>query len=318
METILIQCPHCHEKMQAPKDRDEIICMFCGKTISMKELLEGKQEQDGKILDTAKCFENLNFVLYGAEKIFNDYRNRVRSFKKDSYAELFESYKEENYAFFTALKICLTNLAQENAEGVYHQIAKALIDQNQAELDTIAKKNDKFAVQMDKNMFMAIYVLPAIKEIHMDMADDLAEQICTEWSSAFKDSKILASDFDSISAGFHRKLCYVTTAVCQNMHKGLECEELRLIKGFRDQYLAGTSEGRDMIDAYYDIAPTIVKRIDKSEHSDDVYAFLWNNYIKPCVDNIKAGDNENCKTVYCDMVNNLKKEYMENPEQRDR
>lgn len=311
METILIQCPHCKEKMQAPKDRDEIICMFCGKTISVRELLDGKQEENGTLLDTAKCFENLNFVLYGTERIFNDYVNRVKSFKKDTYPDLFESYKEENYAYFTALKICLLNLAESNREGVYHQIARAFTAHNQAELDSIPKKSDKSGMQMDKNMFMAIYTLPAIKEIKLPKADELCEVICREWAAAFKDSRIIASDYDTIVNGFRRKLCYVTTAVCRSLQKENDCEELNLIKNFRDTYLSSTRDGRELIETYYDIAPTLVKRIDKSRDANTVYAFLWDRYISPCVAYIRAGQNENCKEVYCDMVNSLRAKYME-------
>lgn len=104
MDTIWIQCPHCGEKMQAPKDREAVICMFCGKNIPLAEIIKDMQEEDGRLLDTAKCFENLNFVLSGVDGIFRDYQKRVHDFKKDSYTDLFESYKEENYAYFTALK----------------------------------------------------------------------------------------------------------------------------------------------------------------------------------------------------------------------
>jgi len=297
--------------MQAPKDRETVICMFCGKNIPLAEIIKGRQEEDGRLLDTAKCFENLNFVLSGVDGIFRDYQKRVHDFKKDSYTDLFESYKEENYAYFTALKICLLNTAQENADGVYHQIARAVISQNEKELDVVKKKSDKFAIQMDRNMFMAIFVLPAMKEIHSAKADSLAETISTEWGNTFKDSNIIASDYDSIIKGFHKKLCYVTTAVCQNLHMGEECEELRLIKDFRDHYLAEKDGGQEMIASYYDIAPTLVKKISRSTNAPEIYKMLWLKFIKPCVDFIKSGNNSACEEVYCNMVNTLRTEYME-------
>lgn len=297
--------------MQAPKDREAVICMFCGKNIPLAEIIKDMQEEDGRLLDTAKCFENLNFVLSGVDGIFRDYQKRVHDFKKDSYTDLFESYKEENYAYFTALKICLLNTAQDNADGVYHQIARAFIGQNERELDTVSKKNDKFAIQMDRNMFMAIFVLPAIKEIHSSKADALAEVISKEWGSTFKDSNIIASDYDSIIKGFHKKLCYVTTAVCQNLNMGENCEELRLIKNFRDHYLTESEGGPEMIAEYYDIAPTLVKRIAKNPDAAEIYKTLWQKFIKPCVDYIRSGNNSACEEVYCNMVNTLRTEYME-------
>ena len=169
---------------------------------------------------------------------------------------------------------------------------------------------------MDKNMFMAVYVLPSIKEIRGSRANELAEVICKEWGSSFKDSNIIASDYDSIVQGFKRKLCYVTTAVCQNLNKGENCEELRLIKEFRDGYLASTQEGAALIEEYYDIAPTLVKRIAKDADAQAKYIWLWNTYLAPCVAFIKAGRQEECKETYCGMMEELRKEYMPGRETR--
>lgn len=159
-------------------------------------------------------------------------------------------------------------------------------------------------------MFMVIYVLPAIKEIQDEKADRLADVICEEWRKTFKDSNISASDYDTIMQGFKRKLCYVTTAVCQNLNKGENCEELRLIKEFRDGYLSSTEEGQALIEEYYDIAPTLVKRIARDAGAQEKYIWLWNTYLAPCVAYIKSGQPENCKKTYCDMMDVLRKEYM--------
>ena len=56
-------CPCCHEKIQVPEDRDQIICMFCGKEISVEEALEKQkskirkvsQEEYDQYMDTAKA-----------------------------------------------------------------------------------------------------------------------------------------------------------------------------------------------------------------------------------------------------------------------
>ncbi len=313
METILIKCPHCKEEMQAPAGRESILCMFCGKKIDLSALGaagEVSALQDAK--DAGKCYENLNFVLEHAEAACRGYSEKVRAFKKDSYHGLFERYKEENYAFYTAIKLVLDNAPddQESLSGIYHQIAGGFIRAQEAELEQVKKKNEKFSVQMDKNMFMAVYVLPSIKEIRGKKADDLAEAICKEWGSSFKDSNIIASDYDSITQGFKRKLCYVTTAVCQNLNRGEDCEELRLIKDFRDGYLSGTKEGQALIEEYYDIAPTLVKRIAKDAEAQAKYIWLWNTYLAPCVAYIRAGQQEACKDTYCHMMEKLREEYM--------
>lgn len=317
METVLIKCPHCSENMQAPADRDSIICMFCGEKIDLKKAEKLSQTTENtdsstgsSVADSVKCQENLQFVLSHAGAVFKDYAVKVKAFKKSTYPGLFESHKAENYAFYTAIKLALDHAATEELDGIYCQIADAFIKEHEQELLQVRKKNEKFSVQIDKNMFMVIYVIPSIKEIRNSKADRLADIICEEWRAAFKDANISAADFDSINGGFKRKLCYVTTAVCRNLNKGEDCEELRLIKGFRDGYLSSTEEGQALIAEYYDIAPTLVKRIEKDAEAQAKYLWLWNTYLAPCVTYIKSGQEENCKVTYCSMMEELRAEYM--------
>ena len=317
METILIKCPHCREEMQAPADRASIICMFCGEKIDLQEAKKPAQTAENSAslaesspADLAKCRENLQFVLSHADTVFRDYAEKVRAFKKSSYPGLFESHKAENYAFYTAVRLVLENASPEELEDIYRQISGAFIKKHEQALLQARKKNEKFSLQMDKNMFMVIYVLPSLKEMRDVKADTLADVICEEWGKAFKDSNISAADYQSINGGFKRKLCYVTTAVCLNLNKGEDCEELRLIKGFRDNYLSSTEEGRRLIEEYYDIAPTLVKRIDRDAEAQAKYLWLWNTYLAPCVAYIKREELENCKKTYCSMMEKLRAEYM--------
>ena len=310
MKTVLIKCPHCGEAMQAPADRALILCMFCGEKIELVKAERPPAVVSGALADAAKCEENLPFVLSHAGAVCEDYAQKVRAFKKNSYHTLFEEHKAQNYAFYTSVKQVLEYASAEELDGIYRQIAGAFIADQRQVLEQVRKKNDKFSAQMDKNMFMVIYVLPSIKEIQDERADKLAEVICEEWRGAFKDSKIMASDYDSIMQGFKRKLCYVTTAVCQNLNKGENCEELQLIKDFRDGYLSSTEEGQALIEEYYDIAPTLVKRIARDERAQEKYVWLWNTYLAPCVAYIRSGELENCKETYCNMMEELRAEHM--------
>lgn len=317
METVLIKCPHCEETMQAPADREFILCMFCGEKIELAKVEKPEmQAESGEAhtgttsVNAAECRENLQFVLSHAGAVFKDYSENVKAFKRNSYHTLFEEHKAENYAFYTSVKHVLDNVTQEDVEDICGQIADAFITDQEQALGQAGKKNEKFTLQMDKNMFMVIYVLPSIKEIRNERADRLADVICEKWRKAFKDSNIMASDYDSIMQGFRRKLCYVTTAVCQNLNKGTDCEELRLIKEFRDGYLASTKEGRELIDEYYDIAPTLVKRIAKDASAQEKYVWLWNTYLAPCVAYIRSGEPERCRETYCSMMEKLREEYM--------
>ncbi len=344
METVLIRCPHCKEEMQAPVGRDSIICMFCGEKIDLREAERVKEAEsaDGKAdgtqidgthasglqagnkqaggtqadvaeenpADRKKREENLQFVLEHAPAVCKGYGDRIKGFKKDSYGGSFQRFQEENYAFFAAIKQILSSTKEEELDDTCSMIAGAFIKDQEEKLAQVKRKNDKAAVQMEKNMFMAVFVLPGIKDLKEERADYLADAICREWGKSFKNSNILASDYESIQGGFKKKLCYITTAVCRNLHMAEDCEELQLIKAFRDDVLSATEEGKALVEEYYDIAPTLVKRIAKDAAAQEKYVWLWNTYLAPCVAFIKAGNQEACKEKYCSMVEELKKEYV--------
>ncbi len=313
METISIKCPHCNEEMQAPVGRESIICMFCGEKIKLDgteaaghPMMENR-ENGG---DGAKCAENLEFVLAHVPEAYKGYEIKVNEFKRATYHDAFEDYKRAHYAFFMAVKKTLQYAGEEEVLSVCQKIATAFVEAHQKELDGLTRRNAQANAQMNKNMFMAVFVLPAIKEIRNERADVLAEEICRMWGKSFKNSNILASDYDSIVSGFKKKLCYVTTAVCRNLDMGENCETLQLIKEFSDGYLSATEEGKALIEEYYDIAPTLVKRIAKDADAQAKYAWLWENFLAPCVEFIKEGKYEDCREKYCGMVENLKETYI--------
>jgi len=91
--------------------------------------------------------------------------------------------------------------------------------------------------------------------------------------------------------------CFLTTACCQ--HKGLpdDCEELNILRKFRDEYV-----DKYLVEEYYKIAPSIVKKIqDRPRVLDYIYDVIVN-----CVGHIKHGNPEGALLDYKIMVNHLK------------
>lgn len=104
--------------------------------------------------------------------------------------------------------------------------------------------------------------------------------------------------------------CYITTAICKNNGKPDDCYELEQFRCFRDSWLANQPEGKKLIRRYYDIAPSIVKLIDKSENSSKLYDDIRDNYLEQCLSYIENEEMELCKEKYVEMVNMLIKRYM--------
>ena len=60
---------------------------------------------------------------------------------------------------------------------------------------------------------------------------------------------------------------------------------------------------------YYDIAPTIVKHINRDKKCKEIYASIWEEYLAPCLHLIEEDRKEDCQELYTRMVRNLEKEY---------
>jgi hypothetical protein len=66
--------------------------------------------------------------------------------------------------------------------------------------------------------------------------------------------------------------CFLTTACTSAGGLGDDCEELSVLRRFRDEYLATSQHGRALLEQYYRQAPGIVRTIDASAAARDVYA----------------------------------------------
>ena len=107
------------------------------------------------------------------------------------------------------------------------------------------------------------------------------------------------------SSSKKKKLCFITTAVCEYFGKPDDCWELTLLRHFRDHYMKATITGRALVEQYYTIAPDIVRVLDESDQKDLIYSMLWHHYIRPCLRLIVEEKPEECQQLYRAMVEML-------------
>ena len=101
--------------------------------------------------------------------------------------------------------------------------------------------------------------------------------------------------------------CYITTAVCTYLGKPDDCYELTQLRKFRDKWLRHQPDGPALIEEYYAKAPGIVEKLEKRENKDEIYQYVNNVYLLPCVKLIEEEKYEECKRLYLDMVEELEK-----------
>lgn len=224
---------------------------------------------------------------------------------KKTYSNEITKLKEEHQSLFREIKEAI-----EESEENFEAVAACLPEYAEAKLSEVKSKRKRDLVVIDYNMNMVSFFIPLIGEIPSLQAKSLADRIVSKWNEKMPDNKIGLSTVAGIDGGFKKGLCYITTAVCKSLDKPDDCYELTLLRDYRDQYLMAAEESSKIVKAYYDIAPTIVKKIDRRDDAAAVYHDIWNEYIRPCVRLIEEQKNEECKELYRNMVEQLESRYL--------
>lgn len=126
---------------------------------------------------------------------------------------------------------------------------------------------------------------------YFDISMDSGVSACDHYEDAYGDDYGGGSDSS----------CFLTTACVAYMKKPDDCEELTVLRSFRDGYMLTNKEGKALVDEYYTIAPVIVEKLMASEHADAYFKDIYQTILK-CVQLIKSGENEQAIDVYKQMV----------------
>ena len=127
--------------------------------------------------------------------------------------------------------------------------------------------------------------------------------------------KILELAQDSLSSNQNqtkkKEGCFLTSA-CVN-YAGLpdDCFELQILRNFRDDYLASSAEGRDLIEQYYTEAPIIVDFINSDQQRELILNGILET-VRECVDYICCQRPSDALTCYKKMFQRLRIKYLEN------
>lgn len=300
MEFLKGVCPHCGGELQIPRDRESIICMYCGKEFLVKDALE-QQQGDSRpepVTDEA-AIEALQNLLYGIE-------NPMQYFKRALYMDFFNKYVFENAKNLAVLEQAY--LSADEKDAFLERVTEPLVARVEADLGKWRGRR-KDELQMDYNLSMVVYVFPALLETNEKSAQAWVDALIATWKKHFPKTELKSAGVKEINAGFRYRFCYITTAVCEYRHKPDDCYELSLLRSFRDDYLLQSAQGEEMVREYYDVAPSIVKHIGRRGDADRIYDGIWQQYLSPCIRLIESGKNEECVDLYRHMVYELKDLY---------
>ncbi len=298
MKFIRTECPHCGKELQIPEDSENIVCMYCAKPIDGKALLPQPVPDGDYQRLIAEAESSLN------EEIFNK-KIKMRNIKSSTYPEEFEHYA----ALFTPALKAYSLAATINEEAV-ESFADILFNRFLKRLEDDGIKKESDARLFDIRYLIVVLTVPAISNYKTPAAEALADRFLEKWNAHFPKNKLGKSSYDAINSGFRKKLCFITTAVCDSLGKGDDCEELNTFRRFRDSWLAKTELGEAKINEYYLFAPMIVRAIDQSENKEAVYRNIWDEHLSPCLNMIREGNPRKCAEEYESMVLKLEDEWL--------
>ena len=97
------------------------------------------------------------------------------------------------------------------------------------------------------------------------------------------------------------KLCFITTAVCESQGKADDCEELQILRAWRDNVLRMMPGGEAMISVYYRVAPMALQAIKAREDAAQILEEM-RGYIARALDAIAHGENVHAFGIYCSLL----------------
>lgn len=252
----------------------------------------------------------MNYYLTGIEgmpKLLDCCKNPMAQFKKNLYTDAFQKMYQENLITFDAIENGYNSVIDN--EQFITNMANALTEYAAQKVGACKRKSQKEQLMMELNMTMAVFVFPMILEYKGNSSRPLVDKLLESWKREFPKTNLQAAEFEYIQKGFHKKFCYITSAVCESFGKADDCYELTLLRDYRDNYLASLPDGEQMVREYYDMAPSIVKHISQSGDSKEIYRSIWDTYLAPCICMIEENRLEDCREHYQNMVYTLRDKY---------
>ena len=218
--------------------------------------------------------------------------NKEKPMKYKGYLGIVQFVNKEYANSFNNLRGCSTP-ASHYCKGFMYEnglgTAKSLLDALN-EYEKCPFKYGSVALNELKNKMLEMQ-----KQVEIDEEDGI-----TDYKSGADYKPATKTTTNTTSNG-----CFITTAACRALKSQDNCEELEILRRFRDQHICDSNSGQELVYEYYRIGPMIVEKIDSQPDAQKIYDDLWTQYIYPSYDEIKKQDWNKAKIIYISMVKKL-------------
>ena len=285
-------------------------CPMCGEKVSPDERDIAVPAVEKAQAVPAPLPEDRNFVEAHLIDAVTQHENYFKYFNRKDYEEHFFQFKRDISPVFAAMERYTQAVSDQREQVLTDFVCRFLDDREAYHRQSKAWPWKKSTLLFESKLILALYLVPAVLDLKLSVSEDFVRLLREENERRYPDGDFVPATFEEISTGFTgRKLCFITTAVCEFEGKPDDCAELQCFRGFRDGWLSGTAEGKALIEEYYAIAPSIVRMIDLCDDRAAVYGRLREQYLSPCFDSIKAQNYSACRERYVQMVRDLQCRY---------
>ncbi len=102
--------------------------------------------------------------------------------------------------------------------------------------------------------------------------------------------------------------CFLSTACIQHKRLPDQCEELQVLRTFRDKYMRSSPLGNQLVEDYYRLGPGLVAAIETDGNKASTYRYIYGCIKKACA-KIVSLENAEAQNIYTRMVKRLTKKY---------
>lgn len=305
MEFIDGVCPHCSGVLKLPVDRETVICMYCGGSVTID--LAGDVGREDDVVEKRDCHIYVKRSLENFPAMLLAIKDPLKDFRKVLYEKKFQEYQNAHLDTMNSIEEAFLML--EGSNDFIVNLAEVMVHQAQALITATHNKRKQMEILTNFNLSIVVYVNPALQMNNIRSGKAVAMELIRQWKVQFPETNLKLSDFEGIQSGFRRRFCYITTAVCESLGKTDDCYELTLLRNYRDHFLMSQTDGADLIHRYYDVAPTIVRRMARDQDCLVIYRKIWNEYLYPCIQMIENNKPDVCLVLYTRMMRELERTY---------
>ena len=218
-EMITGYCPHCGKKLQIPADLERFACMYCAEKMNRSQLLaELPKPVTASPQDIDEAFTAFKENVLRCVTEFPDSYKRVN---KTDFADYSETYLTTCRPIIDDLERC-ARMDPDNAAAWGEKGAECLIEQlndwftQQPDWKSKRKRN----LMIDNAKFtIALFLVPMLSRVNWQVAKPFARKVHALWMQAHPESPFSLATYQDLLGGFRKRwFCFITTAICEQVH----------------------------------------------------------------------------------------------------